>query len=250
MASRPSNTEHPSAALVLILLAVTCCSVVTACLAAQSPAPGQDQRFVRPDPETIRAEIKDILADPRFAPRVSPFAQLWQWLRDKLAALRAPGFSISRPVWLAILIWCVLTLAAIIAHAVYHARLALRKPKHKATGLDFDDLERLKDKPYDELLAIMRRRAAKGRFREAIGVMMLALLRWLDDAELVIFHQSKTNGEYVREYAPGNAARPDFGRFAVSFDVAVYGHSTCDRRTYDDMNHLFEQVLDHAGEKP
>jgi hypothetical protein len=247
MASRPCSTRRAFAASALVLLALASCAIVGAGLAA---SPAHKQRFVRPDPETVRTEIKEILAHPRFAPHVSPLQQVRLWIGEKLAGLLGLLRGGSTTLLLVVIIWCVLTLAAVLGHIIYTTRLALRKSKHMASGLDLDDFEHLKDKPYEELLAIMRERAAKGRFREAIGVMMLALLRWLDDAELVMFHQSKTNGDYVREYAPDDAGRGDFGQFAVAFDAAVYGRATCDRTAYDDMNHLFEQVQHHAGEKP
>lgn len=247
MSSRSRSASGPAAALALVVLAVAFGAFAGASLAAAGGGAGAagEARFVRPDPETIHHEIDKILDDPRFAQRVSPFKRLKVWLNDLLSELRLGG----RTIWIIVIVWGGLALVAVIVHIAYHARLALRKPRHKASGLEFDDFERLKDKPYAELLAIMRRRAAKGRFREAIGVMMLALLRWLDDEELVMFHQSKTNGDYVREYRPSNAGRGEFGRFAVAFDGAVYGRSTCDRRTYDDMNELFEQVRQHAGER-
>jgi hypothetical protein len=247
MASRPCSTRRVFAASALVLLALASCAVVSTSLAAE---PARARRFVRPDPDSIRAEVDRILAEPRFAPHVSPLQRVRLWIGEKVAALVDLLGRAGTTLRVIIVVLCLLTLAAILGHIIYHLRLALRKPKHKASGLDFDDFDQLKDKPYDELLAIMRERAAKGRFRQAIGVMMLALLRWLDDAELVIFHQSKTNGDYVREYLPGDAGRADFGRFAVAFDAAVYGRATCDRAAFDDMNHLFEQVQHHAGEKP
>ena len=75
---------------------------------------------------------------------------------------------------------------------------------------------------------------------------MLALLRWLDRSGLVAFHQSKTNGDYLREYPDNNPAEGTFRRFAVSFDLLIYGGGSCGDDAYRRMAGLFEEVQRYA----
>ncbi|NQT20660.1 MAG: DUF4129 domain-containing protein, partial [Planctomycetes bacterium] len=76
-----------------------------------------------------------------------------------------------------------------------------------------------------------------------IGLMMVALLRWLERADVLRFHQSKTNGDYVREYPQQGPGGGDFRKFALDFDAAVYGGALCDRRSYEHMNIIFERII-------
>ncbi len=249
---RSSRYEWRGAALVVALLASVVCSLASPEAAAARERAG-GARFKRPDARTVHAETKDILSHPRFAPRRSPLHAFWQWLREKLSRLRLKlpdlglGPTASRIVWWIIIIWCVLTLAAIVAHFVWTGAILFRRP---GAELKQPRFERLRDRSFKELSAMMRELAAQGEYREAIGVMMVALLRWLDDADIFRFHRSKTNGDYVLEYPKERAGRGEFNRFAVAFDGAVYGGAECDRREYERMNDMFERVMTHAGEKP
>ncbi|NQT21508.1 MAG: hypothetical protein HQ592_17520, partial [Planctomycetes bacterium] len=97
--------------------------------------------------------------------------------------------------------WCVIALLAILGHAVWTVVVMVR-----ARGLssypDISPAGRARARPgsYDELIKQMRELAGRAAYREAIGLMMVALLRWLERADVLRFHQSKTNGDYVREY--------------------------------------------------
>jgi len=103
---------------------------------------------------------------------------------------------------------------------------------------------------YDDLQARMRVLAAKGAFRPALGVMMVALLRWLDRAGVVKFHASKTNGDYLRDYARARAGAGYFRRFVLAFDAIAYGGVTCGPRTYERMLDLFEEIRHDVAQEP
>ncbi|MBN1918627.1 MAG: DUF4129 domain-containing protein [Verrucomicrobia bacterium] len=209
--------------------------------------------YERPSAEQIRSNAKDILSQPRFAPRASLYERFARWLGDKLAALRLPGFGLG-PVgsvlaWI-LVIWACLTLVAILAHMGWHIALLLRRSRTLSIGFGDTDSDRLNQHSFEELTATMRELAAKERFREAIRAMMAALLRWLDDGDVVRLHRSKTNGDYVREFPSSSQARSTFRGFVSAFDSTVYGNARCDRAAYARMNEQFERVMGYVGEQP
>jgi len=250
---RCNSSSRLGAAFLLALLISSVCSLAHVPLAS-AREPAGPPRFQRPDPETIRAEGKDILSHRRFATRRNLLQRIRQWLAEKLARLRLPslglGSGLGRVVWWIIIIWCVLTLVAIIGHIVWTLATFVRGTRGSRLGLKRPHFERLRERSFKELTEMMRELAQQGKFREAIGVMMIALVRWLDGADVLKFHQSKTNGDYVREYPAARAGRGEFRRFALIFDGTIYGGSKCDSKEYRRMNNMFEQVLDHAGQKP
>ena len=119
------------------------------------------------------------------------------------------------------------------------------RPRRRASDPDVPRAGYTRGRPgsYDELIKEMRELAGRGAYRKAIGLMMVALLHWLEKADVLRFHQSKTNGDYVREYPSQHAGEEDFRTFALDFDAAVYGGALCDRRAYEYMNVVFERII-------
>ena len=216
------------------------------------PGPPPFARYERLPAADIKAETKQVLADPRFTDRVS----FWGWLLDKLSDWRLPqvdwGSDLARVVLWVVTIACVMTLAAILAHLGWTIAMLLGIGGHRRDG------ERSKphfglippDATYKELEALRRRLARDGRFREAIGVMMVSLLRWLESRRVIEVHPSKTNGDYVREFPRGRPEEADFRRFVRTFDGTAYGGTPCEAGAYSRMDVLFQEVRAHGREEP
>jgi len=200
-----------------------------------------------PPSERIQTVVGEILSDPRFAPRKS----FWQWLREKLAAWELPGRALGSGwapivVWI-LTIWCVLALLAILGHLLWTLSqfLPRRSAASRARHVRLRP-EAIKSLSYEELRDRMARLAERGQFRGAVRVMMLGLVRWLDDAGVFRFHLSKTNGDYVREYPGGRGGHEQFRRFALAFDALIYGGSRCGPTDYGRMLSAFQRIQDHV----
>jgi hypothetical protein len=205
-------------------------------------------RFSRPDAPAIRQQVRDILADPRYAPRTS----FSQWLSEKLRSFEGPDVHLGgfgRFLYWFIVVWMVLALFAILGHLAWTLWTLLggfrggrALTPSPVTGPDLPDLSRA------DLLGLMSELAARGSFREAIGAMVTALVRQLDESRILRFHESKTNGDYVREYPAERPGRGVFRQFVLASDRAVYGLGACDVETYEAMRSLFERVQTDASE--
>lgn len=245
------STPRSNLFLVLMLAAapaVMCFLPAAGAFAGEQPA---DSGFDRPDAETVRTEVQSILDDPRYAPRKS----FIQWLLEKLRGRgRRSGISwFGGPgdvLFWVVTVWCTLALLTLLGHAVWTVVVMVRA-RRRSSDPDALSAGSARDRPksYKDLNKQMRELAGRGAYREAIGVMMVALLHRLESADLLRFHQSKTNGDYVREYPPQHPGEEDFRTFALDFDAAVYGGALCDRRVYEHMNNTFEQMVSDVRKK-
>ncbi len=205
--------------------------------------------FERAEAKVIRARIDKILADPRFAPRKT----FYQWLREKLSGWAGLGFHLSRGWTRALIgvltIWCVLALLAILGHFIWTLAVTFGGGGRRGAAAVGAVAEPAPDLSYDELIREMRRRAQQGDHRRAIGLMMIALLRWLDDCGALRFHRSKTNRDYLDEYSAGFTGRDAFTDFVRAFDVVIYGGGSCDRDTFQGMQAGFDRVRTDGRKK-
>lgn len=239
---RRAKRGRPPTWAALILLCV-CFSPVLLSAGGERTGPPDD----RPASERIQTVVGEILSDPRFAPRRS----FWQWLGEKLSAWEFPDLA-RRSGWLSVLvwilgIWCVLALVAILVHLIW--TLVQFMPRRSAGSRTRNGRLRPKSvKPpsYEELRSRMVGLAERGAFREAVREMMVGLVRWLDDAGVLRFHRSKTNGDYVREYHGQRGGHEQFRRFALAFDALIYGGSSCGCTDYGKMLSAFEQIQHHV----
>jgi Domain of unknown function (DUF4129) len=91
------------------------------------------------------------------------------------------------------------------------------------------------------------RLAAAGDFEGAAHQLYRGVLASLQQGERLRLDPSHTSGDYARELrARGSAALSPFRAFARRFDVAVYGHGTCDAALYDDLRLLADPLRQRA----
>ena len=216
-------------------------------LGSATPASLPSANYPRTDVDTIRTCTQEIVAHPRFAPRMT----VRQWLIEKLGRWDAPDMDLPEGVGTflstVITIWCLLTLVAILAHFVWTIWLFAR-PARTRTG---DGLgggsEAQEITSPDELWLYSQRLAQTGAYRGAVGVLLVALLRRLEAMKVLSFHKSKTNGEYVREFPAQRAGRQEFAQFVMTFERSIYGGLDIRGQTYDAMNSLARRVIDDVS---
>ena len=246
--SRAIKAAARAAAFALLWGFLWFACTVCAAEGEQSAAPPPYQRA---DASVIQSTVQDILADPRYAPHQT----FWQWLSQQLGSWKGPGVhlppGVAGVLEAIFLVWCVAALLAILAHIIWTLVTVSRaRGRLSGRGARLGRFGRDEALSYEELLDHMRALAGKGAYREALGAMMLALLRRLDAARLVRFHPSKTNGDYVRDYPPFRPGGGDFRRFVSSFDAMVYGGAACGPDAYGRMHALFEQVRSDVEKEP
>lgn len=207
-------------------------------------------QFERPDAETIKTYTRQILSDIRFSPRKT----FWQWLIEKLSKWEGPRFSLGQGwakfvLW-AVFFWCILTLVAILIHLIWTILILISSRTSTSRVHRHVGCESLGAKSFEELCKIAQELAGKRAFREAIGTLMLALLRWLDSGSLIRFHESKTNGDYIREYPSAHPGCKDFKKFVIAFEQTIYGGLQVDGQVYRQMNFLLDQIRNHVNQRP
>lgn len=229
--------------LVLGLLGLASAAPQPATTSSRAPAD-----YARADAETIRAQVEDICADPSLATHKT----LWQWLREKLARWEGPHLSqgLSAFLWWAIVIWCVLTLLAILAHLVWTIWLLVRPLRSSPAAALRAGVESYENATFEQLWERSAALARAGAYRDATGLLLLALLRRLDAWKILRFHKSKTNGEYLREYPSRGAGRSQFTQFILAFERSIYGGAEVAGPAYETMSTLAQQVLSNASQQP
>ena len=207
-------------------------------------------QYSRADAETIRREARDILSQQRFKPGMT----FWQWLASRLKSLLGdiegpdlPGLGFVGTILSWVLrVVCLVALLAMIA-LLLRAFLRLLEGRGGPSAAPLRQQIRFEDSAsYEQLRDRIAQLASSGRFREAISLMMPAMVRYMERLGILSFHQSKTNGDYAREYPSQRPGREGFGRFVRTFDSVVYGQAACGREDYSHVAGLMQQVCENV----
>jgi hypothetical protein len=207
-------------------------------------------QYERADAQTIKDCTQKIMADPQFASHKT----FGQWIREKIRKWEGPDSRLPKGIgaflmW-AIIAWCLLTLLAIFIHLLWTIWTLVRRPKSPGIAVGADGSILYERLSFEQLWDKSRELAQRGAYRDAAGVLLLALLRRLDASRVLRFHASKTNGEYLREYPGQTPGRPQFAEFVDAFERSVYGGVEVPKQTYETMNSLAERVANDAVPKP
>lgn len=241
---------------------------VLALSAAWAPSAGlAGDTWSRPEPRTVRQQADRVLADPRFSRRMG----LAEWVRQQFQRRPqtrpqpysggggggggpAGGWDIGPGLaeflrFLAIGI-CVAAVAVALYFllAVIVRGLAGRSRRRHRSRADADGQgqpARAADEPpvseeLAELFAAARALAEAGEILQAVGLLMRGGLRWLDGRRLVRYEQSKTTGQYVREFPSRmGEARRSFRQFALGCDIVLYSGT---HERFDDFEEVAKRL--------
>ena len=98
--------------------------------------------------------------------------------------------------------------------------------------------------------------ASRDDYTGAAHALYLALLGSVAHRGLVILHESKTTGDYLRELRqrPDSVDLPMFADFTRSYETVIYGIGTCDRERFTRLDTLASNILGgkarHRGFQP
>ncbi len=204
--------------------------------------------YERPDAQDIGAETRRVLSDQRFAPRWS----FWDWLREKMSGgyTPQPGAGFVTFLGWVLLILCALAILALLGLVVWAIIVTWQgRARKPIRGAAQSHADLVRTASFDRLFEMMRSAVARGDYSEAAGLMMIALLRSLSNRKIVHLHDSKTNGDYVREYPVELHSRDLFRRFVLAFDATVYGRRACGHGDYQTLNTLFHRIRSDAVKK-
>ena len=248
MSINRSNETTPTCRLLLLIIAGIV-SFSPRMSRADEVARREISQFDRADVDTIKMHTRQILSEPDLAVSKT----FWQWLAGKFSKWKRPQINLRSGwakliVWI-LFIWCVLTLVAILAHLIWTVGLLVWPNTHRQNVISGSGSERVRSMSFEELYERARELAEKGAFAEAISFMIVAMLRLLDSVGTIRFHESKTNGDYVREYPSDHAGRSEFRQFVLVFEQTIYGRLHGDRQTYSKMNSLMEQIRNCVTQK-
>jgi hypothetical protein len=233
------------------LLFVLICAAWLSAGKALAAAPAEPAPFKRADAAAVRQTAHAILADPRYAPRTT----FLQWLNENLSRWHGPGLHLPAGLGafldVVLIIWCLAALLAILVHIGWTIATMVRAGRLvPGRGGQLGLLGRQAPVSYEDLLARMQTAAGAGAFRQATGLMMAALLRWLEGAGAVRYRAGKTNGDYVRDYSGARAGSGPFRRFVLAFDAVAYGGAACGPRVYERMFELFQEIQHDVQQEP
>lgn len=90
-----------------------------------------------------------------------------------------------------------------------------------------------------------QQRASHNDYTGAAHALYLALLTAAAQRGLVLLHESKTTGDYLRELRqkPGTMDLPRFTDFTRSYETVIYGIGTCDETRYTALSALATSLL-------
>jgi hypothetical protein len=186
--------------------------------------------------DTVAAIARGI--DYRRSIRQSLLDRFFLWLLEGIAHLvrflrQSP---LSRPFGYVVIALIVLGLVARLIVAV-QARDEERGPLRRRTRASGTE----------DPFVVAERLAAEGRYEEAAHALYHGVLVALARQDRLRLDASKTSGDYARELRTrGSASYQPFRAFGRRFDIAVFGHGSCDARLIDDLRALAQPLLARA----
>ena len=225
------------------------CSVCLVVVSLASLALAQSESaFERPQAQVIKDQAQQILSRSEYRPRRTALEWLSDMLHSWAPKMRIRSRWVSVLFWI-IMVWCVLTLVAILAHFLWTAALFVgAKQKAGLPSLEGLSADYHFDKSHEELLQLASQCALQQQYREAIGFQTLAAIKWLDTLKILSFHASKTNGDYLREYRPEAPGQADFRDMLRLSELALYAGTFCNDQTYQAMNQLIGRMHTHGDQ--
>jgi hypothetical protein len=188
--------------------------------------------------------VQQIKADPdfRYHDPVPSRASFTDWIRYWWDRIMSPVFDspLMDPLWrIALWLFAGATVAYIVAKLTgtdlrgVLQRKSREVPTFSLSEASVDDLD------FDRMI---EQALDQQRYRQALRLQYLRLLRGLADHGMIRWTREKTNNMYVREF-PNEALRPTFASITRTFNTCWYGNSTVWLETYETLRRTVDDFL-------
>ena len=198
-------------------------------VAAGPPDPGPDQ---------IRQMAGEVFRRPEFNTDSNHATWLTRLLRDFLAWLGDLHGSFPVLYW-ALLVGCLLALAALIVLIVLQVRSAFTRSDREYNGAS---LRAQRMELSENHRAEANRQAALGDYTEAVRHLFLSLVFRFDERGRVSFQKAYTNREYLDLLRDRPAVRNGLQVLVDSLDEYWYGQRSCEREQYDACRAVYDRL--------
>lgn len=196
-------------------------------------------------PDTIRAVIDSVFADPQYVwdqPR-----DRWAWLRELFAAVQRGLATLHEEhivlYWL-LVVALVLVLGAIVAHAAIVVYRAVRdRPVVRARTAP----TAVAQHNVDWYLREARRLEDDGRLLESLAARFSALVHALEERKALRVHPSKTPMEYAREASLDAERRGLFAALVREYYRYLFGRAPIDRAALAGFDERAASLMDRGA---
>ncbi len=210
---------------------------------------GASDVYREPEPEKVRNGLREVMdeegldSQPKQKGMIARFLEKVQrWLRR---AAMPSGMGTFAEIVLALLGIGALLLLGLALWLAIRAILGNRRKPFARVDQEGLVLRR-EDVSHDQLLSRAMALSDRGHYVQALGALLSALLKGMAEAGRLQWDQSKTNGQYLREYPVRQTDRDAFGRFVSRVEQHQYRWGRCSPEQFKDLYRRFEE-LDPIG---
>lgn len=245
--SSTSHVRQRAAALCVGLLSFVVLWGPIRGLGAENPSPAEKPTGAfstegSSDAEDVRRELDEILSQPAFrrirhnqmeSDRPSgissfdwlakPFRWLWDWLTAGAKALSGLG-----GIWLVLAYTALAVICALIVWLIVRAVNSFRRSQAVLVTRTLRPDEGELDLPPGDIAADEYRRrasefAASGRYREAIGQLILGAMSWIERHGLIRFRRGLTHRDYLRSLRSREPLLTSFRTLVGVYEPICFG---------------------------
>lgn len=197
-----------------------------------------------PSAEEVSRTLADILSGPEFESFESGllasvlgrlWTRFWEWIAGIFPDIPAPESELLT-VLIVVIACTVVSLLVLRLLPDSHRRSTRRDPDAMPDQL----------RSAGDWLRVARERAHARQYRRAATALYQGLVLTLERKGAVVFHPSKTPGEYALEAAGGGAIdereKADATTFIRSFQKLAFGHQAPTRSGYHGLEKLAERT--------
>ncbi|GAB1309372.1 hypothetical protein KH5_20550 [Urechidicola sp. KH5] len=166
--------------------------------------------------------------------------RLFEWL---FGVEEAVGYLASFLRWLPYIILGILILAIVYFFVKLNVKSIENSKREKASVFLSDDEEIIRKQ---QIEALIKQAVSDSNYRLAVRFYYLLILQKLQEKELIVWQQQKTNADYIHELNSSDL-RVKFIDITRLYDFVWYGSFEIDEQDYLNISHKFESIKVEIG---